>query len=132
VNLCYIENSFNHLNLLEKFVKNNVNIMAIKDIDDLRSEDSLIISNEYNDYEELLKKSPNVLLWENIYRDVYNYSLNRYMSNYDFYYLKNSLKKALKPEVESIAVGLSYALFGIEESVLNFPCVNLALPSQAM
>lgn len=130
MNLCYIEKSFNHLNLLKKFVKSNVNIMEIKYIEDLKSEDFLIISNEYNDYEELLKKSPNVLLWENIYIDVYNYSINRYMLNYDFYHLKYSLSKALKPEVESIAVGSSYALFGIEESVLNFPCVNLALPSQ--
>ena len=65
MNLCYIEKSFNHLNLLEKFVKSNVNIMAIKDIEDLRSEEFLIISNEYNDYEESLKKSSNILLWEN-------------------------------------------------------------------
>ena len=121
VNLCYIEKSFTHLHLLREFVRNNVNLIEIKCIEDLKCEDFLIISSEYNNYEELAKKIPNILLWENIYKDVYNYSLNRYFSNYDFYHLKYSLKKALKPETESIVVGSSYSLFGIEESMLNIP-----------
>jgi hypothetical protein len=130
MNLCYIEKSFKHLNLLKMFVKSTVNIKAIKCIEDLKSEDLLIISNEYANCEQLVKDSPNILIWEKIYRQFYNYSINRYMSNYDFYHLKYSLKKAIKPDIESIVVGSSYALFGVEESILNSPCVNLALASQ--
>lgn len=130
MNLCYIEKSFDDLELLKKFVKSNVNIIEVNCIEELKSEDFLIVSNKYNNYEELAKKIPNIFLWENICNDVYNYSVDRYMSNYDFYHLKYSLKKALKPEIQSIVVGSSYALFGIEESVLSTPCVNLALPSQ--
>lgn len=128
--LCYIEKSFNHLNLLKKFIKNNVNLKAIKCIEDLKSDDLLIISIEYANYEQLVKELPNILVWEKIYQQFYNYSIDRYMSNYDFYHLKYSLKKALKPDIESIVVGSSYALFGIEEEILNSPCVNLALASQ--
>lgn len=130
MNLCYIEKSIDDLDLLKKFVKSTVNITEIKCIEELKSEDFLIVSNKYNNYEDLAKKIPNIFLWEDICNDVYNYSVNRYKLNYDFYHLKCSLKKALKPEIESIVVGSSYALFGIDESLLSTPCVNLALPSQ--
>lgn len=126
----YIEKSFKYLNLLKMFVKSNVNIVAIKRIEDLRREDLLIISAEYTNYEELAKKLPNILVWENIFQKLYNYSIDKYMSNYDYYYLKYSLKNALKFDIKSLVVGSSYARFGIEESMLKDPCVNLALPSQ--
>lgn len=132
VNLCYIEKSFNYLNLLKMFVKSNINIIAIKCIEDLKSEDLLIISSEYINHEQLVKKLPNIIVWESIFEEFYNYCINRYMSNYDFYYLKYSLKKALKSDVESLVVGSSYARFGVEENLLNSQCVNLALSSQDM
>jgi hypothetical protein len=127
-----MKKSFNELDLLKKFVKSTVNIIEIERIEDLKKEDYLIISTAYGGYEAPEERLPNVLIWENIYRDTYNYSINRYRLNYDFYHLKYSLEKALKPEVESIVIGSSYALFGIEENRLNTPCVNLALPSQDM
>ncbi|WP_099716714.1 hypothetical protein [Clostridium sp. LS] len=130
MNLCYIEKRFDYLELLNKFVKSNVNIMGIKCTEELKSDDLLIISNKDPDYEELIKKVPNAFIWEKIYEDVHIYSRDRYAANYDFYHLKYSLERALKPEIEAIAVGSSYALFGIEESELNTPCVNLALASQ--
>lgn len=130
LNLCYLEGSFNRLNLLRMFTKDNVNIMAVKCIEDLKSEDLLIISNECTDYEQLSKEFPNIIIWEDIFEKLYKYSGNRYMANYDYYYLKYSLKRALKPDVETLVVGSSYARFGIEESMLNERCVNLSLASQ--
>ncbi|WP_160687137.1 hypothetical protein [Clostridium sp. C2-6-12] len=130
MNLCYIENNFKHLNLLKEFVKRNINIKGIKCLKELESEDLLVISSEYPNYEQLVKGFPNIIVWENIYQKFYDYSVNKYLTNYDFYHLKYSLKKALKPNIESIVVGSSYALFGVEESIINSPCVNLALASQ--
>lgn len=130
MNLYYIENSFKHVNLLKIFTKSNVNIMAIKNIEGLKSEDLLIISQECTNYEQLVNKLPNIIIWEDIFKKFYNYSYNKYMLNYDFYYLKYSLKRALESDIKSIVVGSSYARFGIEESIINEPCINLALPSQ--
>ncbi len=133
MNLYYIENSFKHVNLLRVFIKDNVNIVAIKSIDDLKIEDLLIISNEYHNYDQLVNKVPNnIIIWEDIFKKFYDYSFNRYMSNYDFYYLKYSLKRALEPDTKSLVVGSSYARFGIDESIINEPCINLALASQDM
>lgn len=130
MNLCYIENNFKHLNLLKEFVKSNINIKGIKCLQELESKDLLVISREYPNYEQLIKGFPNIIVWENIYEKFYDYSVKKYMENYDFYHLKYSLKKALEPNVESIVVGSSYALFGVEESIINSPFVNLALASQ--
>lgn len=130
VNLCYIKNNFKYLNLLKEFVKRSINIKGIKCLQELEREDSLIISSEYPNYEQLVKGFPNIIVWENTYQKFYDYSVNKCMSNYDFYHLKYSLTKALKPNIESLVVGSSYALFGIEDSILNTPSVNLSLASQ--
>lgn len=66
MNLCYIEKSIDDLDLLKKFVKSTVNITEIKCIEELKSEDFLIVSNKYNNYEDLAKKIPNIFLWEDI------------------------------------------------------------------
>ncbi|WP_242841857.1 hypothetical protein [Clostridium beijerinckii] len=130
VNLCYIIKSFSQIDLLRKFAKSNINIIGINSISELKDDYLLVISNKDSEFNEVMKKSTNAFVWEELYNDFYNYSLERYMANYDFYHLKYSLKRAIKPDNEAIVVGSSYALFGIEESVLNFPCVNLALASQ--
>ncbi|MFL0166534.1 hypothetical protein ACJDTP_15790 [Clostridium sp. WILCCON 0112] len=130
VNLCYIIKSFSQIDLLRKFVKSNINIIGINSISELKDDYLLVISNKDSDFNEVMNKLTNALVWEELYNYFYDYSLDRYMKNYDFYHLKYSLKRALKPDNEAIAVGSSYALFGIEESVLNFPCVNLSLASQ--
>lgn len=130
MNLCYIEHSFKHIEKLEKFVKSSVSITAITSIEELKYGDQLIISNEYPNYQHIVRQLPNTIIWEEKYKEFHYYSTNKYMENYDFYYLKYSLKKALEPATESIAVGSSYARFGIEESLLNGSCVNLALSSQ--
>lgn len=126
----YIENSFKHVRLLRMFTKSNVDITLIKSINDLKDDGVLITSNDCIEYEEIIKNVTNVLVWEDIFKMFYEYSYNRYMSNYDYYYLKYSLERALQPDIKALVVGSSYARFGIEESILNVPCINLALASQ--
>lgn len=130
MNLCYIKNSFNQIDLLKLFVKSHINIVKIESIEDLKNDDLLIISNEYSNYKEIIKNISNIIVWEDIFREFYNYSFNKYMLNYDFYFLKYSLERALDPNVESIVIGSSYARFGIEENIINDTCVNLSLASQ--
>lgn len=130
MNLCYIEENFNHLDSLKEFVKDTTTLVAIKSSDELKPGDLLIVTKENINYEQLVKTSPSIIVWEELYNKLYNYSVNIYNENYDFYYLKNALNKAKESDVEAIAVGSSYSLFGVEESILNLKCVNLALASQ--
>lgn len=53
-----------------------------------------------------------------------------YYNNYDYLFLKNAIKVSKKKDVNSIIVGLSYAMLGINEQALKIKAINLALPSQ--
>lgn len=130
MNLCYIEQSFKYLNLLKEFIKDNITLKAIKSVEELKTEDLFVIDKNHSDYEQLIKNSSNILILDDIFYKFYEHSVDIYMENYDYYYLKNSLKKAKQSDNEAIVVGSSYALFGFEESMLDIKCVNLALASQ--
>ncbi|WP_234119746.1 hypothetical protein [Clostridium hydrogenum] len=130
MNLCYMVKSFSYLTLLKAFVNSNINIKEIKSIQELEKDDLFLISKQYDNYNEVSKELDNVIIWEDILNKFYNYAIEKYFYNYDYYYLKNSLKSALKDNIETIFVGSSYARFGVEESLIKSPCVNLSLPSQ--
>lgn len=51
--------------------------------------------------------------------------------NYDYNYLKSNIERLEKDSRKQVlAVGISYSLFGLEESLLKFSASNLSLPSQ--
>lgn len=59
-----------------------------------------------------------------------NISEEIYIQNYDFNYLSNSLIRSYENDVESIIVGNSYSLVGIDEHLLNKNTINLSMHSQ--
>lgn len=60
----------------------------------------------------------------------YSYG-NKYYSNYDYYFLESRLNLLKEDNTTKIIVtGLSYALYGIDETLLKYKSCNLALPSE--
>jgi len=53
-----------------------------------------------------------------------------YRNNYNLRYLENSLEECSRKYVQSIIVGNSYPLLGIEEELLNNNTINLSMHSQ--
>lgn len=129
MNICYLKNKFNYISLLKEFIHENINIYSIDTLFYLKQNDILIINREQLNNIQL-KNISNVLIWEDIFQGFYNYSIEMYIKNYDYYYLKYSLAEAISNTTETIIVGSSYARFGIAENLINKPCVNLSLPSQ--
>ena len=101
----------------------------------LKNKDSL----NYEMYNILLVEE-NINFKNNFFDEVLNYSniandflalVNTiYINNYDFNYLYNSLNKSYEYNIESIIVGNSYPLVGIEENLLNKKTINLSMHSQ--
>lgn len=82
----------------------------------------------YKYYDE--KKYDYIIQYEYINRYLFDKFTERYYLNYQLYFLYNSIKRAKKCDVKSIATGLSYGMFGINEFQLEDKCKNLCLSSQ--
>lgn len=76
-----------------------------------------------------LLQSGNLLVYEEMVRNFCEYSTQLYHKDFDYFYMKNSLKKAVEDKVETIVVGNSYPRLGIEPQILD-KCANLGLFSQ--
>lgn len=71
-----------------------------------------------------------VISYEYISKHLFETFTEKYYLNYQSYFLKNSIDRSKKSDIESISVGLSYGMFGIDERVLKENCKNLCLSSQ--
>ncbi|WP_434798853.1 hypothetical protein [Terrisporobacter vanillatitrophus] len=123
-------------NILEKSL--NKNIQIIDDIDIASNTDVemyqiniLIISEETINYKSVLKNYyDDIIFYDKTMNYIFNICENIYYNNYDYYYLLESLEKAKVKDVESIVVGNSYPLTGIDVNLLEHKAVSLALSSQ--
>lgn len=68
------------------------------------------------------------------YNDLYNNILTScqtiYFTNYDYNFLKAELRRCLTEKFETLIVGNSYSLCGIENELLNTKSFNLSMHSQ--
>lgn len=71
-----------------------------------------------------------IISYNQIASAVKNATIMLYRGNYDFNYLDSALKKSSERDVESIIVGNSYPLVGIDEELLKRNTVKLAMSSQ--
>lgn len=123
-------------NILENSL--NKNIQIIDDIDTISNTDIgmyqinvLIISEETINYKSVLKNCyDDIILYDKTMNYIFNVCENIYYNNYDYYYLLESLEKAKIKDIESIVVGNSYPLTGIDVNLLEQKAVSLALSSQ--
>ena len=68
--------------------------------------------------------------YNKIVESLYTIVKELYKCNYNLKYLENSLKECGKENIDTIIVGNSYSLVGIEESSLDCNSVNLSMHSQ--
>lgn len=125
-------------NLLNKSINKNISI--IEDISELRKiQDSkkndqiniLILSEETVDINlDLGRYFDDIIYYDKLMNYMFNMSENIYYKNYDYNYLLKSLEKSESKEIDTIVVGNSYPLTGIDTNLLKFNSVNLSLSSQ--
>ncbi|WIV18892.1 hypothetical protein QPK24_21625 [Paenibacillus polygoni] len=89
----------------------------------LLSEETVSEGMFFNDFDE-------VITYDKLMNDLYGLSNNIYNSNYDYNFLVNAITKAKEAATESIIIGSSYPMFGIDDRRISQSTVNLSLPSQ--
>lgn len=125
-------------NILHKSL--NSEVMIIRDINEYlnkdietnyRTIDILILSEETveADFEFELYFN-DVIYYDREMNYLFNISEKIYYSNYDYNYLTNAIEESKSKDVESIVVGNSYPLTGIDASILDLKSVSMALSSQ--
>lgn len=93
--------------------------------------DILIVSEETSKEEiDFRCNFSDVIYYDKLMNLLFSISEKIYYSNYDYNYLMESLQQSSSSEIETIIVGNSYPLTGIDVNVLNSKSVNLALSSQ--
>lgn len=102
-----------------------INELSVNDIN------ILIISEETVDNNiEITKYFNNILYYDKVMNYLFNISENLYYGNYDYNYLKKSLEKSEDKNIETIIVGNSYSLSGIDITKLNSNSIGLSLVGQ--
>lgn len=110
------------------WIYKNVAIRVFEDIDKVQIEDVIIISKE-----DIVTERDfipfTVIVYEEYFEKIACNIMRENEANFDYYYLKNALAKAKELNTDTIITGLSYGLFGIDDSILNKE-VNLSYLSQ--
>lgn len=118
---CRIHPNFAETELLSKFLLNENSI----DYDDSLKLDEVAIVR-YDETGCYIKRQ----FWNDILSYFETYTINTWINNYDYYYLRSALKDWDKNNYDTLVVGSSYACFGYNEKMTNGHAKNLALPSQ--
>ena len=125
-------------NILHKSL--NSEVMIIRDINEYlnkdielnyRTIDILILSEETAEADfEFELYFNDVIYYDREMNYLFNISEKIYYSNYDYNYLTNAIEESKSEGTESIVVGNSYPLTGIDASILDLNSVSMALSSQ--
>ncbi|WP_147568541.1 hypothetical protein [[Clostridium] dakarense] len=125
-------------NILEKSLIKDFEI--IKNIDEYKNSDKksqysqinvLIVSEEtINNNLDSNSYFNDIIYYDKLMNYMFNISGKIYYSNYDYNYLLKSLEKSKSKDIETIVVGNSYPLTGIDAKLLKDKTVSLALSSQ--
>lgn len=92
---------------------------------------NILVIDKENCAEELdMYHFDKVIYYNKFIDDSFNLAMKIYNSQYDYNYLRYSLEKAKKANINGIVVGTSYSMYGIDESMLEGDVVNLSLASQ--
>jgi len=127
IRICYIPRDFPQKNLLRQLLLPEIELRYL-DFDSTPDMNAVFVMESTEQIQQY--HVPEVFLWDDILRSLYDYARTHFFGNYDYYYLKNAMLRAQQPQNTTIIVGSSYARFGIETNLLKEPAVNLALSSQ--
>lgn len=116
-NVIYIDdiNEYIHLNNEIKSDKVNILIVSEETVDN-----SLDFKLYFND----------VLYYDKLMNDMFVISEKIYYENYDYNYLSKTLEKCKNENLETLVVGNSYPLTGIDSKLLSNISENLSISSQ--
>lgn len=130
------EDKYNLLN--EKYT--NFEIKKIKSINEIYIKSYKTVEKEYRvllaeniEVLENIKEKhlfDKIYNYENISNELISISKNIYKQNYDYHFLKNELHNAKKEEFNTLIVGNSYPLVGIDKILLKEKAFNLSMHTQ--
>lgn len=93
--------------------------------------DILIVSEETTNMNgDFTTYFSDVIHYDKLMNLIFSISENLYYERYDYNYLLKSMEQARRCDIETIVVGNSYPLTGIETKILTGKAVSLALSSQ--
>lgn len=90
----------------------------------------LVLSEETAEEEACLAGFDKIIHYDKLMNDAFNLVEQIYYHDYDFNFLLNALNQAKRSVTDTIFVGHSYSLNGLDENKLNENVVNLSLASQ--
>lgn len=124
---CYINENFKQVSILRKLLLDNINIIV--DTNGLiLNENDFFVSDSVVSYENAYSREN--LNYDDIIKYFSSYMLKRYYANYDYYYLLNAFEDIFNSDIDTIAVGSSYSLFGLDDAATKVKAKNLSLASQ--
>ena len=113
----YIDNINEYINLNNKLKNDEINILIV-------SEETIDSDLDFNLYFN------DVLYYDKLMNDMFEVSEKIYYTNYDYNYLLKSLEKCKHESIDTLVVGNSYPLTGIDIKLLSSNSVNLSISSQ--
>lgn len=124
---CYINPDFDSVPILKKLLRDNINI--IPDMNNLIKNEKFIVISDSSDISEKIIQG-DFFNYDDIFNYFSSYALRRYYTCYDYYYLMHAINDASSGNFDTISVGSSYSLFGIDDNTATFKSKNLSLTSQ--
>lgn len=111
---------------IKLWIKNEIDVKVFKSITEVTSEDFIIVSI---DDKEMNLTEKNIIIYEIFFKKISCNIMQEFDYNHDYYYLKNALLYAEKPNITSLISGSSYGVFGIDMTLIK-AAVNLSSISQ--
>lgn len=118
-----------NVKLVRNILKEDLSIQTITAPDKTNVSDVIIMSQKDKSLSKEEMNNYNILFLEDVVGRIQENVWQEISNNYDYYYMKYQLSKAINSQIDTIITGSSYGLFGIKESMLP-NAVNLSLASQ--
>ncbi len=106
----------------------SVKILPLLSLEDISYSDLIIVSQSDSSSMTRLKEY-HVIVYEQLFNELYSRVYQEYYNNHDYYYLKNALQHAQNPAITTLISGSSYGAFGIDLDYIDH-AVNLSAISQ--
>ena len=113
----YIDNINEYIRLNNELKNDQVNILIV-------SEETIDSDLDFNLYFN------DVVYYDKLMNSMFEISERIYYTNYDYNYLLKSLEKCRRENIDTLVVGNSYPLTGIDIKFLSNKSVNLSISSQ--
>lgn len=118
-----------NVKLVRNILKEDLSIQTITAPDKINVSDVIIMSQKDKSLSKEEMNNYNIIFLEDVVGRIQENVWQEISNNYDYYYMKYQLSKAINSQIDMIITGSSYGLFGIKESMLP-NAVNLSLVSQ--